>query len=98
MFCINGGEEYEVEPGAGLFIIRSGTVERDVPVGKKIDIGVGEFFNEENVLFDAPIKFTVRAKEDAEVCVIDASVIGDVPVARWKMFETFLLRMQASQG
>ena len=98
MFCINGGEEYEVEPGAGLFIVRSGTVERDVPVGKKIDIGVGEFFNEENVLFDAPMKFTVRAQEDAEVCVIDASVIGDVPIARWKMFETFLLRMQASQG
>ena len=43
MFCINGGEEYEVEPGAGLFIVRSGTVEQDVPVGKKIDIGVGEF-------------------------------------------------------
>ena len=98
MVYINGGEEYEVEPGAGLFIVRSGTVERDVPGGKKIDIGVGEFFNEENVLFDAPMKFNVRAQEDAEVCVIDASVIGDVPVARRKMFETILLRMQASQG
>ena len=36
-------KNYEVEPGAGLFIVRSGTVERDVPVGKKIDIALVNF-------------------------------------------------------
>ena len=42
--------------------------------------------------------FKVRALEDTEVCMIDAAIIGEVPVARRKMFETFLLRMQTSQG
>jgi len=42
--------------------------------------------------------FNVMGAEDTELCVIDASVIADVPVARRKMFETFLLRMQAAQG
>ena len=81
-----------------MFIVRSGKVEREVVDGGVISIGVGDFFNEENVLFDAPMSFNVRALEDTEVCMIDALIIGEVPVARRKMFETFLLRMQTSQG
>lgn len=97
MAYIQKDDLFEVEPG-GLFIVRTGKVEREVGDGKIITIGVGDFFNEENVLFDAPMTFTVRAIEDTEVAVIDAEVVGEVPVARRKLFETFLLRMQASQG
>ena len=97
MAHISEGELFAVEP-SGLFIVRSGRVEREITNDRTIDIGVGEFFNEENVLFDAAMTFNVRALENTEVCVIDAEIIGDVPVARWKLFETFLLRMQASQG
>ena len=95
--CIPSGDLFAIEPG-NLFIVRSGKVEREVADGKVISIGVGDFFNEENVLFDAPISFNVRAVEDTELCMINASTIGEVPVARRKMLETFLLRMQASQG
>ena len=97
MAYISEGELFAVE-SSGLFIVRSGRVEREITNDRTIDIGVGEFFNEENVLFDAAMTFNVRALENTEVCVIDAEIIGDVPVARWKLFETFLLRMQASQG
>jgi len=97
MAYISSGDYFVVEPG-NLFIVRSGKVEREVVGDKLISIGVGDFFNEENVLFDAPMTFKVRALEDTEVCMIDAAIIGEVPVARRKMFETFLLRMQASQG
>ncbi|PPR62148.1 MAG: Ribonuclease BN, partial [Alphaproteobacteria bacterium MarineAlpha4_Bin2] len=94
---IGSGELFtsEVE---GLVIVRSGKVEREVGSGQTIEIGVGDFFNEENVLFDTPMGFNARALENTEVCIIDAEVIGEVPVARRKLFETFLLRMQASQG
>ncbi len=97
MAYIAKGDLFAVEPG-GLFIVQSGRVEREVGGGKTISIGVGDFFNEENVLFEAPMTFNVMGAEDTELCLIDASVIADVPVARRKMFETFLLRMQASQG
>ena len=97
MTYIPGGDLFAVEPG-NLFIVRSGKVEREVVDGKTISIGVGDFFNEENVLFDAPMTFNVGALADTEVCMIDASIISEVPVARRKMFETFLLRMQSSQG
>lgn len=97
MVYIGEGEEMKIEPG-GLFLVRSGKVERQIGGDKTVTIGVGEFFNEENVLFDAPMTFSVRGVENTEAVVIDASVIGDVPVARRKMFETFLLRMQATQG
>ncbi|MEC8136572.1 MAG: cyclic nucleotide-binding domain-containing protein, partial [Pseudomonadota bacterium] len=97
MAHIKESELFTVEPG-GLFIVRSGRVERQITKDRTIDIGVGEFFNEENVLFDAANTFNVRALENTEVWVIDAEVIGDIPVARRKLFETFLLRMQASQG
>ena len=94
---IKESEIFEVEPG-GLFIVRSGRVERKITNDRMINIGVGEFFNEESVLFDTAMTFNVRALENTEVWVIDAEVIGDIPVARRKLFETFLLRMQASQG
>jgi CRP-like cAMP-binding protein len=97
MAYIPSGDLFAVEPG-NLFIVRSGKVERETAGDKMISIGVGDFFNEENVLFGAPMTFSVRALEDTELCMIDASIIGEVPVARRKMFETFLLRMQASQG
>ena len=79
-----GERDVPVEPG-GLFIVRSGRVERQITNDRTIDIGVGEFFNEENVLFDAAMTFNVRALENTEVWVIDAEVIGDVPVARRKL-------------
>ena len=97
MAYIPGGDLFAVEPG-NLFIVRAGKVEREIVDGKVIGIGVGDFFNEENVLFDEPMTFNKCALEDTEVCMIDASIIGEVPVARQKMFETFLLRMQTSQG
>ena len=93
---IRSGEEYEVNPAAGLFIVSSGMVERYIRADRKIRMGPGEFFNEENVLFESPIKFNVRAQQDTEFYVIKTSLIANVPVARRKMFETFLLRMQAS--
>lgn len=93
---INSGEEYKVDPAAGLFIVCSGTVERETLCGNMVSMRLGDFFNEENVLFESPIKFNVRARQDTEVFVIETSLIADVPVARRKMFETFLLRMQPS--
>lgn len=97
MAYISNGDLFPVEPG-NLFIVRSGKVEREVADDKVLSFGVGDFFNEENVLFDAPMTFNVRALEDTELCMLDASVISEIPVVRRKMFETFLLRMQASQG
>ena len=93
---INSGEEYKVDPAAGLFIVCSGTVERETLCGNMVSMRLGDFFNEENVLFESPIKFNVRARQDTEVFVVETSLIADVPVARRKMFETFLLRMQPS--
>ena len=96
MVYVESGQEYEVDPAAGLFIVRSGMVEREFLGDKTIVIGPGDFFNEENVLFESPVNFNVRAQQDTEVYVIETSLIAEIPVARRKMFETFLLRMQAS--
>lgn len=90
------GEEVEIGPG-GLHILRSGQIERARGERRPLVIDPGEFFNEENVLFDAPMVFKVKGVKDSEVCIVDAKVVAEIPIARRKMFETFLMRMQAAE-
>jgi CRP-like cAMP-binding protein len=76
--------------------MKVGEVERERGARGVLSVGVREFFNEENILFDAPMQFEVRATEESSACLIDAGIVAGIPVVRRKLFETFLLRMQAS--
>lgn len=60
-------------------------------------VGTGGFFNEGRCIFDRRPSFHMRAIGSAEVWDIPAAVIADIPIVRWKIFETYRLRLQMTR-
>lgn len=79
-------------PANAIFIIESGTVER-AQGGEVFDVmGPRSFFAEEQVLFGTPGEFGYRTAEPSRIYEVPGSVISDIPIVMWKMFEAYELR------
>ena len=79
-------------PADAIFIVESGKVEQ-VQGGEVSDvIGPRSFFAEEQVLFGTTQEISYRTVEPCRVYEIPGSVINDIPIVMWKMFETHELR------
>ena len=52
------------QPGTGLFLIEDGSVRVDLPSGKSVDLGSGQFFGELAVFADTPRTARVSVTED----------------------------------
>jgi hemerythrin len=69
-------------------IIRSGLVERRVG-SKVLDVlNPCDFFGEEGAVLKIPGLFRLHVREDTAVVQIPGELIEDVPLLRWKIFET----------
>ncbi len=79
-----------------LFIVRSGEIKRVSSDGYGQSLAVGEFFGEETALFGKPREFTIEAGDGAEVYRVSGDVLGDIPVVRWKLFETLERRQRSA--
>jgi hemerythrin len=56
-------------------------------------LGPGDFFMEEALLHETPDIFSYRALSAAEAYRIPGSLLLDIPVVRWKLFETMKKRL-----
>jgi hemerythrin len=54
----------------------------------------GDFFGEEEVLFGLSPNCRVRFIEPANVYTIPADILLEVPVVRWKLYETYQKRSE----
>jgi CRP-like cAMP-binding protein len=52
------------QPGTGLFLIEAGSVRVDLPSGKAVDLGPGQFFGELAVFADTPRTARVSVTKD----------------------------------
>jgi len=76
-----------------LNIIRSGLIERTAG-GKILDVlKERSFFGEEGALFKIPCLTHLRVCEETLVIQIPGSLLGDVPILRWKLFESYQQRV-----
>ena len=76
-----------------LNVIRSGLVERSV--GSKVleVLRAQEFFGEEGAIFKVPCLFHLRAQEETVVVQIPGTLLENIPILRWKLFEKYQQRM-----
>ena len=77
-----------------IFLVRNGRLERCIDDEVFETLTAGHFFGEECVLFGTTGLFQVRAAEPTEVYLIPGNLLLDIPVIRWKLFETFQKRMK----
>ncbi len=73
-------------------IIRSGLLER-TRGSKEVDIlRQNDFFGEEGAVLNVPSLFNLHALEETVVVQIPGYLVEDVPILRWKIFESFQQR------
>ncbi|RAU22091.1 cyclic nucleotide-binding protein [Paramagnetospirillum kuznetsovii] len=76
-------------------LIRSGHAMRLMGGQELEQLGPGDFFGEETSVFETPRLSNVFASKATEVYTVPATVLGDIPGVRWKLFETFHRRTRA---
>ena len=76
-----------------LSLLRSGAVER--VMGGKVHQVLKErdFFGEEGAIFKVPYLFHLRALQETAVIQIPGELLTDVPILRWKLFESYQQRV-----
>ncbi len=77
-----------------IFVIKSGRMERYSDEGVYETLSSGHFFGEECVLFKMKSLYRVRAADSTDIYEIPGEMLLDIPVVRWKLFETFQKRME----
>ena len=88
------GEELDVAGQDGVYMVRDGMVQRSVG-GLAVEYcGIGEPFNESEVLFGQPSTGTLTATMRTELLLVPGSMVRDIPVVRWKLLELHQRRMR----
>ncbi len=82
----------EIMPGISL--IKSGKLERYIDDEVFETLTAGHFFGEESVIKKEASVFQVRVVEPTEIYQIHSSLLLDIPVVRWKLFEIYQRRME----
>ncbi|NGZ06701.1 MAG: bacteriohemerythrin [Magnetococcales bacterium] len=72
-----------------LNIIQSGRIERSI-AGVKVDqLQAGDHFGEERAVFNTPCLFRLTALEDVELLQLSGEQVQEIPIVRWKLFESY---------
>lgn len=87
------GAFFDNPAAPGLALLKSGHVE--LRIGDRVveRLGPGDFLGESTVLFGMADLFTAHAISDVQLFTIPASVLGEIPVIRWKLQEAYEARL-----
>ncbi|MDH3349150.1 MAG: bacteriohemerythrin [Desulfobulbaceae bacterium] len=77
-----------------LYVVKKGIVQ--IYVGNDVieTLHAGDFFGEGTVLFNTPSLYKVRLLSSADIFHIKGEVLLDIPIVGWKLFETYVRRME----
>ncbi len=92
--CYPAGHVFPKDVHSSIFLVKRGKLERYTDDEVFETLAGGHFFGEECVLFRTTSLFRIRAVDATEVYEIPGNVLLDIPVIRWKLFETFQRRMK----
>jgi voltage-gated potassium channel len=88
------------QPGAGLFVIEEGTVSVELPRGRRIELGAGEFVGDLALLTDHPHAARVRAATPVRCVAISradfAELLRSEPQVAVDMLPVLARRLTAS--
>lgn len=88
------GHVFSTNSHSNFYMIRKGQLQSYIDEDLFETLTEGDFFGEENILFKIPCLFSVHVEQEAELLEIPGDVLLDIPIARWKMLETFQKRMK----
>ena len=89
------GQNIPLDKNNEIYLVKSGSVERIMDDQVIDTLSIGSFVGEERVLFGTSSLFKTRAKEDSVLCKIPGKVLLNIPIVRWKLFETYDKRMKS---
>lgn len=89
-----GGEELSVNGPRELFVVGEGTVHLYVADVLLEILHSGDFWGEGRVLFNTPSLYLAKTGDEALFYSIPAEALLDIPVVRWKLFETHTRRLE----
>jgi hemerythrin len=92
---VGPGEEV-LEDGDCLLLIRVGVLERRAGESVGEVLVAGDFFGEAMVLCGLPSPGKIVAHKACELIAIPGSLLREIPIVRWKLFETHLRRERLS--
>jgi hemerythrin len=70
-----------------LYMIKQGLVYKYKDNKKVQELTLGDFFNDKPVILGIDNDYHCIAKKDTVLILIDKSVLQDIPIIRWKLFE-----------
>ncbi|MBF0454228.1 MAG: bacteriohemerythrin [Magnetococcales bacterium] len=75
-----------------LNLIKSGRITRSLR-GKRLDIlEPKDYFGEESAIFNTTCLFRLEALDPVTTYQIPGKLVGDIPIVRWKLYESYLKR------
>ncbi|MBF0452155.1 MAG: bacteriohemerythrin [Candidatus Magnetomorum sp.] len=89
------GQEIPLETNNEIFVLKTGVIERILDGQVYETLSIGNFVGEERVLLGTSSLFKTRVKKDAVLFKITGEVLRNIPIVRWKLFETYDKRMKS---
>ena len=86
-YYLAAGEEIDTSGQDFVYMVRDGMLERRVNEAVVEYCGIGEPFNESEVLFGMPSAGRLVAALRTELLLVPGPVVRAIPVARWKLLE-----------
>jgi len=72
-----------------FYILKNGKIAKTINNHSYKILNDGDFFLEEQVIFNAPFIFSYKALEDSVVYKIDVDIIKNIPILNWKLLESY---------
>jgi hemerythrin len=89
------GQPINLEAKNDIYMLKQGAIERILDDQIYETLTAGNIIGEESVLFGTPSLFKTRVSEDSELLKIPGKVLLNIPIVRWKLFETYDKRMKS---
>ena len=93
-YAFEAGQEIPKKDVPGLFMIKSGKVQRYLDDNIFETLGEGKFFGEQSILFNITDILNAKTLETTELYFIHAKLLSDIPVIRIKLTEAYEKRKE----
>lgn len=77
-----------------IYLINQGEIQQFIKSQAFDTFKKGEFFGEDTALFESHCSYYLRTLTQTEMYEIPSDIISDIPIVRWKLFETHEKRKQ----
>ncbi|MEO5336638.1 MAG: bacteriohemerythrin [Magnetospirillum sp. WYHS-4] len=92
---VEAGEAIDIAGSGNLFMVKCGSVNRQLGDEVLEILKSGDFFGEEQAVFGTPTIFHFVATERSDLFLVPGSRLADIPALRWKLLETLKRRTRA---